>query len=247
VEVLATESVEKFKEAGFGGHEALLYSTLGFFAGALLTHMLDVLLTMVSLRYGRKETQATSNMKDQTGKVGIDRLSSLQHSDDSGLSLRVLESASSKPCTGDIEAFRADQITAQTSIFTDPQPDITSVSESENDLRANEAMQLSPIPNEHEPNELLRMGFLSAVVIFLHNIPEGLATFVSTIADPHAGAAVAFAVALHNIPEASQTRTAGSSRPTLCSLPLICHSIPSTPMSCLTFMLATPALMPYAT
>jgi zinc transporter ZupT len=53
----------------------------------------------------------------------------------------------------------------------------------------------------NEPRELLRMGLFSAVIIFLHNLPEGLATYVSVIADPHAGAAVAFAIALHNIPE----------------------------------------------
>lgn len=45
------------------------------------------------------------------------------------------------------------------------------------------------------------MGILSAIVILLHNIPEGVATFVSAVADPTAGIGVAFAVALHNIPE----------------------------------------------
>ena len=59
---------------------------------------------------------------------------------------------------------------------------------------------------ESDPKELMRMGIFSAVVIFLHNLPEGLATYVSVIADPFAGAAVAFAIALHNIPEASRTR-----------------------------------------
>ncbi|EKX49207.1 hypothetical protein GUITHDRAFT_68201, partial [Guillardia theta CCMP2712] len=49
--------------------------------------------------------------------------------------------------------------------------------------------------------ELLRMGILSAVVILVHNIPEGVATFVSAVADPTAGVGVAFAIALHNIPE----------------------------------------------
>jgi hypothetical protein len=98
---------------------------------------------------------------------------------------------------------------------------------------------MSPKSYEHEPSELLQMGFLSALVIFLHNIPEGLATFMNTIANPHAGAAVAFAVALHNIPEASQTRKQTRLGPHFDSLPLTClacHTIPSTvlstPMSC---------------
>lgn len=44
-------------------------------------------------------------------------------------------------------------------------------------------------------------GVLSALAVGLHNLPEGLATFVGTVADPRAGAAIALAIALHNIPE----------------------------------------------
>jgi ZIP family zinc transporter len=35
----------------------------------------------------------------------------------------------------------------------------------------------------------------------IHNFPEGLATFVSAMADPELGAAIAVAIAIHNIPE----------------------------------------------
>jgi ZIP family zinc transporter len=45
------------------------------------------------------------------------------------------------------------------------------------------------------------MGLITGLAIALHNLPEGLATFVATLADPHLGVAVAFAIALHNIPE----------------------------------------------
>eukprot|EP00127_Corallochytrium_limacisporum_P003102 Clim_evm31s146 gene=Clim_evmTU31s146 len=48
---------------------------------------------------------------------------------------------------------------------------------------------------------LKRMGLMTALAIFIHNIPEGLATFVATLADPSLGVALAVAVALHNIPE----------------------------------------------
>jgi hypothetical protein len=41
----------------------------------------------------------------------------------------------------------------------------------------------------------------TAAAIFAHNFPEGLATFVGTLADPAAGASLAFAIGLHNIPE----------------------------------------------
>ncbi|PAV28622.1 zinc transporter ZupT [Virgibacillus profundi] len=49
--------------------------------------------------------------------------------------------------------------------------------------------------------ELLKMGVFTALAIGIHNFPEGIATFVSTIQDPGLGLAIAIAVAIHNIPE----------------------------------------------
>ena len=49
--------------------------------------------------------------------------------------------------------------------------------------------------------QLRRMGILSCLAIGMHNVPEGLATFVATTADPSFGAALAIAIGLHNIPE----------------------------------------------
>ncbi|MGL4539249.1 MAG: zinc transporter ZupT [Cetobacterium sp.] len=49
--------------------------------------------------------------------------------------------------------------------------------------------------------DLHRMGIFSAVAIAIHNFPEGLATFMSTIENPALGVSIAIAIALHNIPE----------------------------------------------
>ena len=49
--------------------------------------------------------------------------------------------------------------------------------------------------------QLRRTGILSCLAIGMHNVPEGLATFVATTADPSFGAALAIAIGLHNIPE----------------------------------------------
>jgi ZIP family zinc transporter len=48
---------------------------------------------------------------------------------------------------------------------------------------------------------LLRTGLLTALAIGIHNFPEGVATFLAALGDPHVGVAIAIAVALHNIPE----------------------------------------------
>ncbi len=48
---------------------------------------------------------------------------------------------------------------------------------------------------------LSRMGLFMALAIAIHNVPEGLATFLATLQEPRLGLPVAAAVALHNIPE----------------------------------------------
>lgn len=49
--------------------------------------------------------------------------------------------------------------------------------------------------------DLKRMGLNTALAIGIHNFPEGLATFVATLADPVVGITLAIAIAVHNIPE----------------------------------------------
>lgn len=48
---------------------------------------------------------------------------------------------------------------------------------------------------------LMRTGLFTALAITIHNLPEGLATFLAALEDPALGAAIAVAIALHNIPE----------------------------------------------
>ena len=49
--------------------------------------------------------------------------------------------------------------------------------------------------------KLLRTGLLTALVLALHNFPEGVATFFASIKDVGLGLTIAFAIAIHNIPE----------------------------------------------
>jgi ZIP family zinc transporter len=55
--------------------------------------------------------------------------------------------------------------------------------------------------SEVRAKSLYRMGILSALAIAIHNFPEGLATFTSTLRDPTLGIPVGVAIAIHNIPE----------------------------------------------
>lgn len=48
---------------------------------------------------------------------------------------------------------------------------------------------------------LARTGILSAIVIAIHNFPEGMVTFLTSLEEPSLGLPIAIAIAIHNIPE----------------------------------------------
>jgi ZIP family zinc transporter len=48
---------------------------------------------------------------------------------------------------------------------------------------------------------LLRTGLFTALAIAIHNFPEGMATFGTTLSDARLGIVIALAIAIHNIPE----------------------------------------------
>lgn len=50
-------------------------------------------------------------------------------------------------------------------------------------------------------DSLYKVGIISMLAIILHNLPEGIATFISTTKDTALGISLAIAIALHNIPE----------------------------------------------
>lgn len=56
------------------------------------------------------------------------------------------------------------------------------------------------LPTTNKEN-LYRVGIISMLAIILHNIPEGIATFISTTKDTSLGISLATSIAFHNIPE----------------------------------------------
>ena len=55
--------------------------------------------------------------------------------------------------------------------------------------------------NSYNDSSLYRVGFVSMLAIFLHNVPEGIATFLASNHDVTLGITLAISIALHNIPE----------------------------------------------
>ena len=54
---------------------------------------------------------------------------------------------------------------------------------------------------DHSKNNLYRVGIISMFAIILHNIPEGMITFITTTANVSLGVSMAVAIGCHNIPE----------------------------------------------
>lgn len=54
---------------------------------------------------------------------------------------------------------------------------------------------------DHHPKKLMRLGAFTALALGIHNLPEGLATFVGALKEPAIGVSIAVAIGLHNIPE----------------------------------------------
>ena len=57
------------------------------------------------------------------------------------------------------------------------------------------------LPETKENTKLYRVGIISMLAIILHNIPEGIATFMASSMDKTLGISLAIAIAMHNLPE----------------------------------------------
>ena len=55
--------------------------------------------------------------------------------------------------------------------------------------------------NPKVDKKLMRVGLFTALAVAIHNFPEGLATFSSTLVTVELGVLITIAIAIHNIPE----------------------------------------------
>lgn len=71
----------------------------------------------------------------------------------------------------------------------------------ENPHEIRTAEEMNDVAAAERQRKLHRMGLLTALAIGIHNFPEGLVTFASTLESPRLGIMIAFAIVIHNIPE----------------------------------------------
>ncbi len=56
-------------------------------------------------------------------------------------------------------------------------------------------------PNTFNEKSLYKLGLITMIGIMIHNIPEGIATFITTSENIKLGLSITIAIAMHNIPE----------------------------------------------
>lgn len=56
-------------------------------------------------------------------------------------------------------------------------------------------------PNTFNEKALYKLGIITTIGIIIHNIPEGIATFITATSDINLGVSITIAIAMHNIPE----------------------------------------------
>ena len=57
------------------------------------------------------------------------------------------------------------------------------------------------LPNKLENNKLYKLGIFTMIAIIIHNIPEGIATYLSSETNLKLGISITIAIAMHNVPE----------------------------------------------
>jgi len=55
--------------------------------------------------------------------------------------------------------------------------------------------------NKHNTSNLYRVGVLSMIALMIHNLPEGILTFLTSTVDIKLGLKLSLAIMMHNIPE----------------------------------------------
>mmetsp|Transcript_35559 Transcript_35559/g.59946 ORF Transcript_35559/g.59946 Transcript_35559/m.59946 type:complete len:334 (+) Transcript_35559:213-1214(+) len=172
-EIFMVKSVGAFEEHGFSDAKAMRFATFCFFGGIFFTAMLDKLVHFIAECSGQMPGHDHSLAETQQNP---------------NMSVNPLAAGHELPQTQSMQELVPGQSLEDGSVSREMALDC----DENNGFEKEEAKKKS---------ELQKMGLMTGIAIGLHNFPEGLATFVATLADAHVGGAIALAIALHNIPE----------------------------------------------
>eukprot|EP00483_Globobulimina_turgida_P002292 UN02294 len=158
-----------------------IYLSISFFCGILIGYLIDFIVHLLGYKHD------------------IDIEQEIKHKNDAKPKPKPSENVSSMELLPNKHIHSLGACANDISIESIDATEITSLSPRHSD--ENEEVNESTAEKETERKALIKMSLVTGVAIGIHNFPEGLATFVSTLADPTLGVSIAVAIAIHNIPE----------------------------------------------
>lgn len=179
VEIFSAKAVGGFEDAGYTGAESRRYATIFFFVGMLVIFVLDLLVHCLGFKHHSVKEFSTSEGDAQKKDPAAP----------------AAEGDDETRCTGSRHAVSTEEISQLELTVED------GMERGQGPPPAAPADGAGEDADEAKKKELEKMGLLTAIAIAIHNFPEGMATFVATLADPSVGVAIAIAIAIHNVPE----------------------------------------------
>ena len=185
VEIFSHKAVEHFISAGHSSEAAFNYAVITLIAGCIFTMLLDLLCDalakmsvrrIVAVNNDNDDEVPTSSAKDDTdAEKGAVPPSPKNDEIEQGCSVKAVcrRNGGHMCCHVPPQAARS--------------------------RHEKDPLEESKATTDDET--LQKSGLLSGLSIAIHNFPEGMATFVATMADPKVGATLATAIAIHNLPE----------------------------------------------
>lgn len=169
------EELHDHKNAAFLAH---LYTSATFFGGIVFGYLLDFVVHAMGYSHSGDASRSPHHVPNESRRVN---------------EMKEIKLSDSSPEVNQEQH-------AQNGIF-DGHSAAVSAEEKQNASPAKDEHSERSVVSESESQQLIKTSLITALAIGLHNFPEGLATFVSTLADPTLGVSIAVAIAIHNIPE----------------------------------------------
>eukprot|EP01066_Platyproteum_vivax_P012962 Platyproteum_vivax@DN589_c0_g1_i3.p1 len=197
------KAVEQWQEAGWKLGPSMGFSLLLVIAGLIIAFAFDVLVGKC-FKFTEPEIEL-DEIEKETGVIVIKQVSGQVIAEEEIYAcldherLPDITSPNHLPDTG------VGAVEEKTDMPVDANLEITksigNQSDKETEASKNDYEELKRPMTKKERLPMCRLGMFNAIALAFHNFPEGIVTFVSTVADPRFGIIMAIAIGLHNMPE----------------------------------------------
>ena len=175
-----------------------LLSTICFFSGICLMYILSYITRKISPNTPHCHATSPSNANDVVA-VAANISGDNPMDKDGGVVTTTHHSASENKGDNREDAAEIGNSVSADDNDDEEKEEINNVEDDVTD--ADSTFGGSNSVTQEEQRGLWKSGIATAIALILHNLPEGMITFVTSQSNPTIGVALAIGIALHNIPE----------------------------------------------